>query len=116
MSQKKANEARRTDPAQKQIDKLTQAIFEKDAEIEALKSKLAERDDAVASFTRKIEDQKQLIKESQEQIERMLETHVPRDDIDDLVTENQRLTTELRENEELLAECQKMLEEYVEKS
>ncbi|KAJ1673068.1 hypothetical protein EV182_005957, partial [Spiromyces aspiralis] len=94
-------------------DLSSRAFATKEAEIASLKSKLAEKDDEIAALKRKCADQEQLVKESQNQLERILETHVPRDDIDDLVEENQRLTAELRENEELLAECQKMLEEYV---
>ncbi|KAJ2061719.1 hypothetical protein GGI17_002894 [Coemansia sp. S146] len=77
---------------------LKHALLETKMELEDAEKRLREKDD--------------LIKGQEERIEDLINTRVPRDDLDDFIAENKALTRKLTENEEMLAECQRVLEEY----
>ncbi|KAJ1922042.1 hypothetical protein H4219_000389 [Mycoemilia scoparia] len=110
------NEAATPGAMLKKNAELENIIKDKDAQIQSLKSQLLDEESSKKDLKRKLEDKEQELREVKSKVEEMLETHVPRDDMDDIIAENQKLTRELRENEELLSECQKMLEEFVEKT
>ncbi|KAJ2860721.1 hypothetical protein GGH94_005349 [Coemansia aciculifera] len=78
---------------------LKHALLETKAELEEAEERLREKDD--------------LIKDQEERIEDLINTRVPREDLDDFIAENKSLTEKLTENEGLLDECQRALEEYV---
>ncbi|KAJ2005270.1 hypothetical protein GGI04_002313 [Coemansia thaxteri] len=78
---------------------LRHALVETKAELKAAEERLREKD--------------AIIRDQEERINDLIETRVPLDDMNDVMAENERLQKELKENEALLAECQKLLEEYV---
>ncbi|KAJ2723397.1 hypothetical protein GGI07_002672 [Coemansia sp. Benny D115] len=78
---------------------LKHQLLETKAELKAAEDRLREKD--------------AIIREQELRIDELIETRVPMDDMNDIMAENERLQKELKENESLLAECQKLLEEYV---
>ncbi|KAJ1720836.1 hypothetical protein LPJ53_004580 [Coemansia erecta] len=78
---------------------LKHQLLETKAELKAAEDRLREKD--------------ALIKDQEARIDDLIESRVPMDDMNDVMDENARLRQELKDNEALLAECQKLLEEYV---
>ncbi|KAJ2696030.1 hypothetical protein FB645_006313 [Coemansia sp. IMI 203386] len=78
---------------------LKHQLLETKAELKAAEDRLREKD--------------AIIKEQEARIDELIESRVPLDDMNDIMDENSRLKQELNENEVLLSECQRLLEEYV---
>ncbi|KAJ2608139.1 hypothetical protein H4S08_004566, partial [Coemansia sp. RSA 1365] len=89
----------RAKKAETEVLTLKHQLLDTKAELKAAENRLCEKD--------------AIIKDQSLRIDELIESRVPQDDMDDIVTENIRLQEELKENESLLAECQQMLEEYV---
>ncbi|KAJ2334112.1 hypothetical protein GGI00_002004 [Coemansia sp. RSA 2681] len=77
---------------------LRHALLETKTELKAAEERLREKDT--------------IIKDQEERINDLIDTRVPMDDMNDVMAENERLQKELKESEAMLAECQKVLEEY----
>ncbi|KAJ1663319.1 hypothetical protein IW140_005099 [Coemansia sp. RSA 1813] len=77
---------------------LKHQLLETKAELKAAEDRLRQKDG--------------IIKDQELRIDDLIESRVPQDDMDDIIAENKRLQQELKENEALLAECQKLIEEY----
>ncbi|KAI9500590.1 hypothetical protein GGI25_005971 [Coemansia spiralis] len=88
----------RAKKAETELLTLKHQLLETKAELKAAEDRLREKDS--------------IIKDQGMRIDELIESRVPLDDMDDIVAENNRLQLELKENEALLADCQKLLEEY----
>ncbi|PIA18304.1 hypothetical protein COEREDRAFT_79802 [Coemansia reversa NRRL 1564] len=89
----------RAKKAETEVLTLKHQLLDTKAELKAAENRLCEKD--------------AIIKDQSLRIDELIESRVPQDDMNDIMTENIRLQEELKENESLLAECQQMLEEYV---
>ncbi|KAJ2361208.1 hypothetical protein IW150_007301 [Coemansia sp. RSA 2607] len=84
-----------------------------ETELLSLKHQLVETKAELKAAEERLREKDALIKDQEARIDDLIESRVPMDDMNDIMDENARLRKELKENEELLAECQKLLEEYV---
>ncbi|KAJ1922834.1 hypothetical protein GGI13_001308 [Coemansia sp. RSA 455] len=78
---------------------LKHALLEAKTELEDAEKRLREKDD--------------LIKDQDQRIEDLIDTRVPWKNLEDFIAGNKVLEERLKENEKLLADCQKSLEDYV---
>ncbi|KAJ1733972.1 hypothetical protein LPJ61_001308 [Coemansia biformis] len=84
--------------AETEVLTLKHQLLETKAELKAAEDRLLKKD--------------AMIKDQELRIDELIESRVPRDDMDEIIAENTRLAQELQDNEALLADCQKLLEEY----
>ncbi|KAJ2776918.1 hypothetical protein H4R18_005420 [Coemansia javaensis] len=84
-----------------------------ETEVLTLKHQLLETKTELKAAEARLREKDAMIKDQAARIDDLIESRVPRDDMDEVMADNARLKTELAENEALLADCQKLLEEYV---
>ncbi|KAJ2715594.1 hypothetical protein H4R19_001116 [Coemansia spiralis] len=84
-----------------------------ETEILTLKHQLLDTKAELKAAEDRLREKDAMIKDQEDRIDDLIESRVPRDDMDEVVAENLRLQQELRDNEALLADCQKILEEYI---
>ncbi|KAJ2489451.1 hypothetical protein IWW37_003969 [Coemansia sp. RSA 2050] len=78
----------------------------------SLRHALLETKTELAAAEERLREKDVLIKDQEERINDLIDTRVPREDLDDFIESNKALKRELEDNEALLAECEKTLEEY----
>ncbi|KAJ1964358.1 hypothetical protein GGI12_001471 [Dipsacomyces acuminosporus] len=98
---------------QQEIALLKAKLKKTETELITLKHQLSETKSDLKAAEDRLREKDSLIKEQEERIDELIETRVPQDDMDSIMADNKRLAQELKDNEALLAECQKLLEEYV---
>ncbi|KAJ2804254.1 hypothetical protein H4R21_001714 [Coemansia helicoidea] len=98
---------------EKDAGALLARVRKTETEILTLKHQLLETKADLKAAEARLREKDAIIKDQEERIDELVESRVPRDDMDEVVAENLRLQQELRDNEALLADCQKLLEEYV---
>lgn len=89
-------------------------LFKANTEVVALRQKLQDTKRDLKDAEDRLREKDVIIKDQEEHINELIESRVPKDDMDQVMTENERLKKELEENETLLTECQELLEKYVE--
>ncbi|KAJ2300918.1 hypothetical protein IWW55_003853 [Coemansia sp. RSA 2706] len=95
------------------MDALASRAKRAETEVLTLKHQLVETKAELKAAEGRLREKDAMIKDQETRIDELIESRVPMDDMNEVMVENRRLQQELSENEALLAECQKLLEEYV---
>ncbi|KAJ2343709.1 hypothetical protein IWW50_006035 [Coemansia erecta] len=95
------------------MDALTLRAKRAETEVLTLKHQLLETKSDLKAAEDRLREKDAMIKDQELRIDELIESRVPMDDMDEVMAENKRLQQDLAENEALLADCQKLLEEYV---
>ncbi|KAJ2499623.1 hypothetical protein GGH96_003380 [Coemansia sp. RSA 1972] len=95
------------------MDALTSRAKRAETEVLTLKHQLLETKTELKAAEDRLREKDAMIRDQELRIDELIESRVPMDDMDEVMDENKRLQRELVENEALLADCQKLLEEYV---
>ncbi|KAJ1948220.1 hypothetical protein FBU59_001694 [Linderina macrospora] len=98
---------------EQQLANLLAKLKRSETEAVSLRHQLAEAKAELKSAEDRLREKDAMIREQGKRIDELIEERVPMDDMEEVMSENKRLAAELAENEGLLAECQKLLEEYV---
>ncbi|KAI8322689.1 hypothetical protein GQ54DRAFT_310783 [Martensiomyces pterosporus] len=109
----KPNASSPQNAGQQEVALLMARAKKSETEVITLRHQLLETKSELKAAEDRLREKDALIKEQESRIDELIETRVPQDDMDGVIADNKRLAQELRENEALLAECQRLLEEYV---
>ncbi|KAJ1743203.1 hypothetical protein LPJ68_001207 [Coemansia sp. RSA 1086] len=95
------------------VEALTLRAKRAETEVLTLKHQLLDTKAELKAAEDRLREKDAMIKDQEARIDELIESRVPMDDMNEVMEENSRLQKDLAENEALLAECQKLLEEYV---